>query len=174
MKKGLKSMAVVSIIIASVLMILNFSTDKGNEESNDVVVNKEVVVPDTTSTGKYEKFIINNANEMSDTYYDLTEHLDSLNYSESWVIKMTILIEKIRDLTDEVILYDLDDVPYEYEEMHELYLLGAIEHNNAMYLFVEGFNDSDSDLIEESFESMSKGNEYVREAKALLKESNEM
>lgn len=167
-------MAVVSIIIASVLMILNFSTDKGNEESNDVVVNKEVVVPDTTSTGEYEKFIINNANEMSDTYYDLTEHLDSLNYSESWVIKMTILIEKIRDLTDEVILYDLDDVPYEYEEIHELYLLGAIEHNNAMYLFVEGFNDSDSDLIEESFEAMSKGNEYVREAKALLKESNEM
>lgn len=167
-------MAVVSIIIASVLMILNFSTNKGNEESDDVIVNKEVVVPDTTSTGEYEKFIINNANEMSDTYYDLTEHLDSLNYSESWVIKMTILIEKIRDLTDEVILYDLDDVPYEYEEIHELYLLGAIEHNNAMYLFVEGFNDSDSDLIEESFEAMSKGNEYVREAKALLKESNEM
>lgn len=174
MKKGLKSMAVVSIIIASVLMMLNFSTNKGNEESDDVIVNKEVVVPDTTSTGDYEEFIINNANEMSDTYYDLTEHLDSLNYSESWVIKMTILIEKIRDLTDEVILYDLDDVPYEYEEMHELYLLGAIEHNSAMYLFVEGFNDSDSDLIKESFESMSKGNEYVREAKALLKESNEM
>lgn len=174
MKKGLKSMAVVSIIIASVLMMLNFSTNKGNEESDDVIVNKEVVVPDTTSTGDYEEFIINNANEMSDTYYDLTEHLDSLNYSESWVIKMTILIEKIRDLTDEVILYDLDDVPYEYEEIHELYLLGAIEHNNAMYLFVEGFNDSDSDLIEESFEAMSKGNEYVREAKALLKESNEM
>lgn len=174
MKKGLKSVAVVSIIIASVLMILNFSTNKSNEEPSDVVVNKEVVAQDTTITGEYEEFIINNANEMSDTYYDLTEHLDSLSYSESWVLEMIILIEKIRDLTDEVILYDLDDVPYEYEEMHELYLLGAIEHNNAMYLFAEGFNDSDSDLIEESLEAMSKGNEYIREAKALLKESGEM
>lgn len=150
------------------------------EEASEQVVEDEPMLKEDFKKNSYRakeidyiNFIIDNSNSLSSAYSDFNKQLAVMAYSDEWVVKMTIIIDRIGELTNEVMDYDELSVPSGYNRIHDNYLLGAIMHNESMKLFSEGFNRLDEGLMKESAEAMNEGNEYVDEAIRLLNEKRE-
>lgn len=156
-------------------ILTGFNRTNEEDSATEQEYKEKVVVEDNNSKESYRakevdytNFILDSSDDMSEAYGDFKKQMDTMEYNELWVKKTSIIVERIGEVTEQIIEYDPSDVPSGYSQIHDNYIMGALKHNEAMKLFAEGFNNFDQELMGESAEKMSEGNEFVEEAMRLL------
>lgn len=182
-------------IIAGLLLFTGCAESPQEETTNTKEVKEETVAKDTTSKVKlteeeqeerqlkeerekdkeyeYLRFIEKTSDKYIENFIIYAKQTQSSSYSNEWIEVTASALSGIADTNTEVISYNTDDVPDKFIDGHYYYMLAAETFDEAIDLFIEGYDNIDSYLIERSAEKFTEANEYIGIATSEIAENVE-
>ena len=165
-RKLLRVLLVVVLLVIGLIIIGECSSEVGEPTSIPTDVGETI----TVSEQNYLTGLDKNSDTVSKAFIEFTNLTQNPQIgNEEWTVKVAIQLVTIQKAYEEAAKMS---PPESLREVHSKYIKAMSCYNDMAYLFAEGIDNNDSELINEATRKIEEGSELIKEATAAVDKFN--
>jgi len=167
----LRVLLVVVLLVIGFIIIGECSSTPGEPTSiPKVEETPKIEETITVSEQNYLTGITKINNTVNEAFIEFTNLIQNLQIgNDDWTTKVAIQLVTIQTAYEEVIKIN---PPNSLKEAHSKYVQAMSCYNDMTYLFAQGIDNNDSELIDKATQKMLEGNELIDEVTTAIDKFN--